>query len=105
SNLAPLEKLTNLQSLSLNGTQISNFAPLEKLTNLQSLSLSRTQISNFAPLEKLTNLQRLDVRGLKNVTPEAVKPLGRLRFLTVDAARVQEFQRAIDRPDLEILGE
>src|SRR5262249_36967337 len=63
SKIAPIEKLTNLQWLSLSGTQVSNIAPIEKLTNLQWLSLSGTQVSNIAPIEKLTNLQWLSLSG------------------------------------------
>ena len=48
--MAPLAGLTNLQSLDLNGTQVSDVAPLAGLTNLQSLDLRGTQVSDVAPL-------------------------------------------------------
>ena len=102
SNLAPLEKLTNLHTLYLDGTHVSNLAPLEKLTNLQTLSLTATQVSNLAPLEKLNNLKQLDLSRLKNVRLEQLKAMQSLQSLVVDASRVQEFERTINRRGLVI---
>jgi general secretion pathway protein A len=102
TDLAPLEKLTNLHSLSLDATQVSNLMPLEKLTNLQWLSLDATQVSNLMPLEKLTNLRFLDLSRMKNLRPEQLKAMQSLQLLVVDASRVQEFERSLNRPGLVI---
>jgi hypothetical protein len=90
TDLAPLEKLTNLQSLSLDATQVSNLMPLEKLTNLQSLSLDATQVSNLMPLEKLTNLQSLslDATQVSNLMP--LEKLTNLQWLSLDATQVSK---------------
>lgn len=45
--LRSLEKLSGLQSLYLNGNQISDLRSLEKLSGLKSLNLIDNQISNF----------------------------------------------------------
>ena len=102
SNLASLEKLTNLHTLYLDGTQVSNLVPLEKLTNLRSLNLNATQVSNLAPLEKLNNLEQLDLSRLKNLRPEQLKAMESLQSLIVDASRVQEFERTLNRRGLVI---
>ena len=102
TDLAPLEKLTNLQWLYLDRTQVSNLAPLEKLTNLRSLYLNATQVSNLAPLGKLNNLEQLDLSRLKNLRPEQLKAMESLQSLIVDASRVQEFERTLNRRGLVI---
>ncbi|MDH3671763.1 MAG: TIR domain-containing protein, partial [Gammaproteobacteria bacterium] len=59
SGLAPVSKLTGLQTLVLSNTPVSDLAPVSKLTGLQTLNLGRTQVSDLAPLAKLTRLQTL----------------------------------------------
>jgi Leucine-rich repeat (LRR) protein len=81
---------------------VSNLVPLEKLTDLQSLSLDATQVSNLVPLEKLTNLRFLDLSRMKNLRPEQLKAMQSLQLLVVDASRVQEFERSLNRPGLVI---
>ena len=61
SNVAPLAGLTALQSLDLDGTQVSDVAPLTGLTALQNLFLTGTQVSNVA---SLAGLRRLTTHGV-----------------------------------------
>ncbi|HUY03542.1 MAG TPA: leucine-rich repeat domain-containing protein, partial [Rhodocyclaceae bacterium] len=81
TDLAPLAKLTALQSLDLSFCeQITDLAPLGKLTALQSLDLSGCeQITDFAPLAKLTALQSLNLSGCEQITDLA--PLAKLTAL------------------------
>ena len=80
SNLAPLEKLTNLSVLELNRTQVSNLAPLENLTKLSELNLAGTQVSDLTPLANLTNLSELI---LTNTPVSDLTPLANLTNLSV----------------------
>ena len=50
ANLAPLARLTALQSLVLSDTQVSDLAPLARLTSLKHLYLSDTPVSDLALL-------------------------------------------------------
>ncbi|MCW2284841.1 internalin A [Rhodoblastus acidophilus] len=59
SDLAPLSRLTTLQSLDCWSTQVVDLAPLAGLTALRSLDCSSTQVANLAPLTGLTTLQSL----------------------------------------------
>ena len=61
TNLAGLEKCTNLLQLDLAGNAIADVKPLEGLVHLQSLDLSKNKIASLAPLAKLTALQYLEL--------------------------------------------
>jgi Leucine-rich repeat (LRR) protein len=71
-----LEKLTKLKELSLDGNQLTDVKGLEKLTKLKELSLPFNQLTNVKGLEKLTQLKELylqanqltDVKGLEKLT-------------------------------------
>ena len=75
-DIAPLQNLTGLVSLTLRDNQISDLTPLTGLTNLKELDLSNNQISDMAPLANLTNLTELylfdnqinDLAPLANLT-------------------------------------
>ena len=60
-----LAKLTRLEGLSLEGTQVSDLTPLAKLTSLEWLDLDNTQISDagLVHLKDLTKLEYLDLSG------------------------------------------
>jgi internalin A len=59
-NLAPLAQLTALQSLDCSFTQVADLAPLARLTALRSLKCGSTRVADLAPLARLTALQSLD---------------------------------------------
>jgi internalin A len=60
ADLAPLVRLTALQSLVCSSTRVADLAPLARLTALRSLACSSTQVADLAPLASLTSLQSLD---------------------------------------------
>ncbi len=55
-----LNNLKNLQTLRINGNNISSLSGMEKLTNLRYLLLSGNKIQNLNELEKLSNLNELN---------------------------------------------
>ncbi len=59
SDLQPLSGLTNLHTLSLEGSNISDISALSGLTNLTSLWLQSNNISDISALSTLTSLTRL----------------------------------------------
>ena len=83
SDITPLQNLTNLTHLTINGSQLSNITPLQNLTNLTQLDLSDSRISNITPLQNLTNLARLDLsrNQISNITP--LQNLTNLTYLYV----------------------
>ncbi len=73
TDLAPLERLTSLQELSVFNTPVADLAPLARLTNLRNLWLDGTRVTNLAPLARLTELQYLDLEdtGVTDLAPLA----------------------------------
>ena len=71
-----LEKLTQLKFLHLSNNQLTDVKGLEKLTKLESLGLSENKLTDVKGLEKLTKLESLylnnnqltDVKGLEKLT-------------------------------------
>ncbi len=63
TSLTPLESFHNLETLYLDGLQISDYSPLAQLTKLQEISLAGNAISDLAPLAstlgKLNDLRKL----------------------------------------------
>ena len=58
-SLDPLEKLSNLENLTISGSSINNIKPLENLKNLKNLQLKNMKLYDLGPLKKLTQLQEL----------------------------------------------
>jgi internalin A len=85
SDLAPLARLTALQTLDISYTQVTDLAPLARLTALQRLDASGTLVSDLRPLARLAALQLL-VGSRTRVTD--LSPLARLTALhTLDVSR------------------
>jgi Leucine-rich repeat (LRR) protein len=78
AEIEPLAKLSALQTINLSGTKVRDLNPLEKLFALQSIDLSRTQISDLEPLVNLTTLKAL---YLNNTRVSDLKPLAKLSTL------------------------
>ena len=74
-----IANLTALNSLGLNGTQVSDVSPLAGLTTLTSLVLVGTQVSDIAPLAGLTALRHL---ALLITKVSDIAPLAGLTALT-----------------------
>ncbi len=83
-DLTPLSRMTQLQELFLDNTQVSDLTPLSALTQLQFLSLDNTQVSDLTPLSGMRELHRLFLRNtpVSDLTPlSGMRELHRL-FLT-----------------------
>jgi len=68
SDLTPLKRLTSLQDLLLDQTQVSSLTALQGLTSLQKLSLDQTPVSDLTALQGLTNLQGLWINQTRSAT-------------------------------------
>ena len=61
SDISPLGKLTNLQSLSLTERGVTDISALANLTNLQSLEIRESgnaKISDWSPVAHVPNLTK-----------------------------------------------
>ena len=70
TNLAGLERATQLETLNLRGNQIRDVVTLAELTQLETLNLERNQISDVSPLAGLTQLKdlRLAENNIRDVS-------------------------------------
>ncbi len=74
-------KLTSIEELEINGTELKDVSPIEQLTNLKILDISENQIE-FLP-ENMENLQKLEELYLTYNNIEDITPLNKLTNLTV----------------------
>ena len=96
-----LEKLTQLEWLSLDYNQLTDVKGLEKLTQLKELYLGGNQLTDVKELEKLTQLEELglgdnkltDVKGLENLTQ--LKELNLENNPDLTKAQIAELQKAL----------
>ncbi len=63
SEITPLAKLTNLQTLAIYDNSISDISPLAELTQLKSLTLLRGYTHDITPISNLTQLTELRIAG------------------------------------------
>ena len=75
TDITPVARLTNLQTLYLDGTDVTDLTPLARLTSMQVLWLRRTRVEDLSPLAELTNLRELDIVGTR---VSDLRPLARL---------------------------
>ena len=102
-NLSPLEKLTNLQEISLNCTQVSDLEPLKKLTKLQILWLAETQVTDLKPLSGLSNLQTLFLAWTKVSNLEPLRDLKKLEDLSLWGTQVSDLEPITELSNLKSL--
>lgn len=71
SEITPLAKLTNLQTLAIYDNSISDISPLAELTQLKSLTLLRGYTHDITPISNLTQLTELRIAGnpITDITP------------------------------------
>ena len=87
SDLTPLARLANLQSLDMNqAAGVKDLSPLARLAGLRSLNLAGTGVEDLSPLAGLKNLSSLNLSWCANLSD--LSPLPRLASLTsLDVSR------------------
>ena len=110
-DLRDLATLTALRELYLCVPQVANLAPLDKLANLERLDLRETKAADFVPLSRLAKLRTLVLGKCPNLTDLTfLTSMPRLTFLAiVDCRGVRSLQplsrlAALERLDLASLG-
>lgn len=64
-DVAPVSRLTNLETLDLSDSKIDDLSPLYGLHNLKSLDISGTMVSDISALSNCKNLKFLNIEGTK----------------------------------------
>lgn len=73
-----IAKLTGLQTLHLNDTQVTDLAPLAELVRLKVLNLDNTRVTDISPLASLKELLSLQ---FINIQAEDLRPIAGLSKL------------------------
>ena len=103
SDLGPLADLRALERLDLWATQVSDLRPLADLRALERLDVSHTQVSDLRPLADLRTLESLD---LEHTQVSDLRPLADLRALErldVSHTQVSDLEPLADLRTLESL--
>ena len=99
--------MTALESLGLDGNQITDLSPLSELISLIFLSLDNNRITDLSALSGLTRLQRLGLRfnQIVDIGPLVSNPgLGRRDVLDLYRNPLNEQSRNVHIPALRARG-
>lgn len=88
-DMQPVNRLVNLQELSLSHTEITDLSPLIGLSDLKILDLSNTRVSNIEPLERLFQLERLNIEDTRIDSLSSLHQINSLKLLLADKSRVR----------------
>ncbi len=104
SNIEPLKGLKNLRVLNLSQTQVTNLKPIQNLTNIEKLTVTDTQISDLKPLKKLIKLHTLSLYNTSVSDIEPLKGLFNLQSLTITQSLVHDLNPIIRLTNLKTLN-
>lgn len=70
TDIAPLEKITELRKLDISNTAVSSLLPIAQLKYIGELNFNKTKIRDIEPLKNLKSLRKLYMNGneLENIT-------------------------------------
>lgn len=85
-----LHQIVNIQKLNLSeNTYIQQIDPVNRLVNLQELSLSKTEVTELTPLKALHNLRKLNLSQTRIVSLNELAALFQLEELNIENTRVE----------------
>ena len=90
SDVTPMAELTNLEFLTLIGTQVKDVRPLARLQNLKRLNLHETPVCEIEALAELTSLETLSLAQTRVNDVSPLANLKGLRFLDLRHTSVSE---------------
>lgn len=83
-DLSPLTSLSNLAGLHLQGATFDNLSPLQQLLQLNTVELDNNRISDLSPLAGLTNLAFISLRQNRLTNINALQTLPHLMQVNVN---------------------
>lgn len=102
-NIETLAGLVNLKHLDLDGTAVSNLRTIRNLKNLEYLNISQTQVANLEPIRELVNLQTLYAYGTGISDLEPLKELKNLKSLYLGVPAIANLEPLRNLTQLENL--
>src|SRR3990167_2511457 len=101
---AILQRMPNLQELSLENNQIKSFEGMPFLTNLRQLSLDKNQIGSFEGMPTLTNLWELALDKNQIDSFKDMPFLTNLEYLWLDDNHIKSFEGMPTLTNLQLLS-
>ncbi|MDE0453144.1 MAG: leucine-rich repeat domain-containing protein [Gammaproteobacteria bacterium] len=101
SDLSPLSRLTNLQSLVLSDNAVADISPLADLTSLVRLSLAKNRIRDVSPLGNLPLLTGLSLSENEISNVEPLANVTALRTLHLGANDIEDISAMTSLTNLE----
>ncbi len=102
-NVSPIASLTNLETVTLNGSRVSYIEPLGGLRKLASLNLGQSLVRDLSPIKGLSLLRSLDVRGSRVTDLSVLDGAEVLEELSVDEKQVPSLRQLSHLPNLSKL--
>ena len=100
-----LAQVVNLTEIDISGNKtITDLSPLTKLINLQTLNCANTKVSNLGPLSELINLQHLDCSTTPVDSLGALRNARNLRTLNIDDTKVSSLTTLRDLSGIQRLS-
>ena len=103
-NVSALARLTNLEELDLASTGVSDVSALARLTHLERLYLTDTAVSDVSSLASLTNLETLYLHGTAISDVSSLAGLTNLKRLYLRYTAVSDVSSLASLTNLETLG-
>lgn len=103
SEIKGLENLKKLKDLNLRGNQIMEIKGLDNLKKLEELDLSSNQIKEIKGLKNLINLKKLYLQGNKIIEVTGLENLANLKELYLSVNQINEIQNLDNLINLEEL--
>ena len=88
----PIERLTNLEELNLEGSKIADLTPLHTLHNLRYLNIKNTKVTDLTPLADLTSLQEINMENTNIAKLEPLCELPNLLNINAENTKVNSEQ-------------
>ncbi|MEL6133621.1 MAG: leucine-rich repeat domain-containing protein, partial [Bacteroidota bacterium] len=105
-NLAGIEVLTQLRTLSLRGNPLTDLQPLSTLSSLETLYLTACPVTDLTPLAKCQALEKLECDSTKVTNIEALQELAQISWASFEGCELDQIQIKEwlnQKPDLVLL--
>lgn len=102
----PIERLTNLEQLNIEGTKIIDLTPLHSLHNLKYLNLKNTKVSDLSPLKNLANLMEINIENTYVANLEPLRNMPNLVKIYAENSKVdseQVFLLRLAQPNVTVI--
>ena len=103
TTLEPLNELSELTHLNINGTNINDLTPLRNANKLKVLKASNTRIDDLNPLKYDIKLEELDVAHTDVSDLSVLEILGHLEKLNISHTKVNTLKAVQNCPNLAYL--